>query len=49
MLLYANVRKTNGKKESYALDAIANEYVGHGASPRNLVPANNNRYSGWKK
>ena len=28
------------------LDAIANEYVGHGASPRNLVPANNNRYSG---
>jgi len=28
------------------LDAIANEYVGHGASPRNLVPANNSRYSG---
>lgn len=25
-------------------DAIANEYVGHGASPRNLVPANNSSY-----
>lgn len=25
-------------------DAIANEYVGHGASPRNLVPANNSNY-----
>lgn len=25
-------------------DAIANEYVGHGASPRNLVPANNANY-----
>lgn len=24
--------------------AIANEYVGHGASPRNLVPANNSNY-----
>ena len=27
-------------------DAIANEYVGHGASPRNLVPANNANYTG---
>ena len=27
-------------------DAIANEYVGHGASPRNLVPANNSNYGG---
>lgn len=27
-------------------DAIANEYVGHGASPRNLVPANNASYGG---
>ena len=27
-------------------DAIANEYVGHGASPRNLVPANNSNYCG---
>jgi len=27
-------------------DAIANEYVGHGESPRNLVPANNSRYGG---
>ena len=27
-------------------DAIANEYVGHGASPRNLVPANNSNYDG---
>jgi len=27
-------------------DAIANEYVGHGASPRNLVPANNVSYGG---
>lgn len=25
-------------------DAIANEYVGHGLSPRNLVPANNANY-----
>ncbi len=30
-------------------DAIANEYVGHGGSPRNLVPANNSKYAGqWK-
>lgn len=27
-------------------EAIANEYVGHGNSPRNLVPANNTRYDG---
>lgn len=27
-------------------DAIANEYVGHGGSPRNLVPANNANYAG---
>jgi len=27
-------------------DVIANEYVGHGASPRNLVPANNSNYGG---
>ena len=27
-------------------DAIANEYVGHGSSPRNLIPANNKNYSG---
>ncbi len=27
-------------------DAIANEYVGHGSSPRNLVPANNSNYAG---
>ena len=27
-------------------DAIANEYVGHRASPRNLVPANNSNYGG---
>jgi len=26
--------------------AIANEYVGHGGSPRNLVPANNSNYEG---
>lgn len=25
-------------------EVIANEYVGHGASPRNLVPANNSNY-----
>lgn len=25
---------------------IANEYVGHGGSPRNLVPANNSKYDG---
>lgn len=25
-------------------EAIANEYIGHGASPRNLVPANNSNY-----
>ena len=25
-------------------DAISNEYVGHGSSPRNLVPANNSSY-----
>ena len=30
-------------------DAIANEYVGHESSPRNLVPANNSKYdSVWK-
>jgi DNA polymerase elongation subunit (family B) len=28
MLLYANIRKTNGVKESYSLDAIANEELG---------------------
>lgn len=29
-------------------DAIANEYVGHGSSPRNLVPANSSNYDeGW--
>lgn len=27
-------------------EVIANEYVGHGASPRNLVPANNSNYGG---
>lgn len=27
-------------------DAISNEYVGHGSSPRNLVPANNSNYDG---
>ena len=27
-------------------DAIANEYVGHGSSPRNLVPANSANYDG---
>ena len=27
-------------------DAIANEYVGHGSSPRNLVTANNSKYDG---
>ena len=27
-------------------DAVANEYVGHNASPRNLVPANNVSYGG---
>ena len=27
-------------------EAIANEYVGHGSSPRNLVPANNANYDG---
>ena len=27
-------------------EAIANEYVGHGSSPRNLVPANNAKYDG---
>ena len=27
-------------------EAIANEYTGHGSSPRNLVPANNSSYSG---
>lgn len=27
-------------------DVIANEYVGHGSSPRNLVPANNSKYDG---
>lgn len=27
-------------------DAIANEYVGHGESPSNLVPANNSKYAG---
>ena len=30
-------------------EAIANEYVGHGGSPRNLVPANNSKYdSTWR-
>ena len=30
-------------------DAIANEYVGHGESPRNLAPANNGNYDdAWK-
>jgi len=30
-------------------EAIANEYVGHGSSPRNLVPANNSNYDGaWR-
>lgn len=28
MLLYANIRKTSGQKESYTLDAIANEELG---------------------
>jgi len=29
-------------------EVIANEYIGHGASPRNLVPANNSNYdSEW--
>lgn len=28
MLLYANVRKTNGVKESYSLDSVANEELG---------------------
>ena len=27
-------------------EAIANEYVGHGGKPRNLVPANNSKYAG---
>lgn len=27
-------------------EAIANEYVGHGDTPRNLVPANNSKYAG---
>ena len=27
-------------------DLIANEYTGHGASPRNLIPANKSNYSG---
>ena len=27
-------------------EAIANEYVGHGNKPRNLVPANNSKYAG---
>ena len=27
-------------------EAIANEYVGHGESPRNLIPANNSNYTG---
>ena len=27
-------------------EVIANEYVGHGGSPRNLVPANNSNYGG---
>ena len=27
-------------------EAIANEYVGHNGSPRNLVPANNQKYDG---
>lgn len=30
-------------------DAIANEYIGHGSSPRNLVPANSSSYPAeWK-
>lgn len=30
-------------------EAIANEYVGHGASPRNLAPANNSNYdAAWR-
>lgn len=30
-------------------EAIANEYVGHGSSPRNLAPANNSKYdSTWR-
>ena len=28
-------------------DAIANEYVGHGSSPRNLVPANSSYGEEW--
>lgn len=27
-------------------EAIANEYVGHGSSPRSLIPANNSNYTG---
>ena len=27
-------------------EVIANEYIGHGASPRNLIPANKTNYSG---
>ena len=27
-------------------ELIANEYIGHGASPRNLIPANKSNYSG---
>ncbi len=27
-------------------DVLANEYYGHGASPRNLIPANNSNYDG---
>ena len=27
-------------------EAIANEFVGHGSSPRNLIPANNSNYTG---
>lgn len=28
------------------VDVIANEYIGHGSSPSNLVPANNSNYAG---
>lgn len=50
MLLYANVRKTSGLKESYSLDAIANEELGQekldytGYTIKNLAWKNYRRF-----
>jgi len=46
MLFYANIRKTSGKKESYSLDAIANEELGKEKLP--LKPGQTMKNLAWK-